>query len=481
MPPKAAGHAAPQPGRLRRRRGHHRKGVYTLWTILFIPVLAMLFILAVNVAQLWLARVELENALEAAALAAVKEWGDANGGSTWDPRHIGVEYAAANTINGIPVEIDLNYDPSNLPNENASCDGNLVFGAVIEEPGDPCFRYIFNAGLQPSCALGEVLIDASGQGSLRTANLHEWGIAFHRNENTPDNLRIKSVTLDFLEPAANDAYFLIASFGLADDVPPFKVTCDGGGPEQPDIFGFTKYTPGMPVSSPNDQIQWTFEGVAYGNTRAKILKFNFYEDPSTGDPGFEPCDRFRFGVKAVREDTSAEYDGDEVGFTPPDPDKPNPKPDDVWVTVTIEFSFGVSGYLPPSSPQPPTISTATAILFDNTDLKKDCDCDPDDPYDEFCPNSLIVHPTEIPDLPCPPADAAKNNGQSYVVTAGEGLRHFGVRAQATIPINSLLCRLCGDFFGPFNVSACTTAMYHCEDRRPRLIRVEAEDFICPGP
>ena len=51
----------------------------------------MLVLLSVllGIASLWLARVELETALEAAALAAVKEWGDQGGGETFVPRQVG--------------------------------------------------------------------------------------------------------------------------------------------------------------------------------------------------------------------------------------------------------------------------------------------------------------------------------------------------------------------------------------------------------
>jgi len=428
------------------------------------PALLLLFIMVVDIGQMWYARVELENSLEAAALAAVKEWGDANGGDTLVPRQVGLEYAAANTINGIPVAIDTNYNPANPPNQNNTCQGNLVFGAVLEEDGDPCVRYIFNAGLQPSCGAGEVLIDASGQGSLRTANLNEWGIAFHRNENTPDNLCIKSVTLDLYTPAGNEGYFDIGTFGLSPNNPTnWKVRCPGGTPSQPDIFGFP---------SPATQIQWSWDGLAYAGTKAKVLKFNFYQD--AGDPGFQPCDRIRFGVKVSKDDTSNEYDGDDVGFPPKNAN------DYVLVHVTVEFSLDASGYLPPAGPQPPTVSTAEATMQNDFSRQRECFCAPD-PYDEFCLQSLKVHPLQIPDLPCPPASAGNNNGQSYALTSGAGLRNFGVRAQATHQIDTLLCRLCGSLFGPYYVSACTTAMYDCEDKRPRLIRVEQEDFICPGP
>ncbi len=45
-------------------RARARRGVYTLWTILFLPALLLMFVFLVDIAQLWLARVELENALE---------------------------------------------------------------------------------------------------------------------------------------------------------------------------------------------------------------------------------------------------------------------------------------------------------------------------------------------------------------------------------------------------------------------------------
>jgi hypothetical protein len=430
------------PPRRRLPRGpNRRKGVYTLWTILFLPALVLGFILVVDGAQLWLARVELENSLEAAALAAVKEWGDANGGSTLVPRLIGVEYAAANTINGLPVAISTNYNPNNPPNQNDSCAGNLVFGAVSQEAGTPCPRYIFNAGIQPSCGAGRALIDASGQGNLQTGNNYEWGIAFQRDELTPPNLLIASVVIDL--GLGNDAYFDVQSgLGLADAVSPNAVN-DGGTLDQPDISGFP---------APTTQIQWTYSGLAYGGTRAKILTFTFYPDPVSGDPGFQPCDRFRFGQMVVKEDTNGQFDGDDMGR--------------LGVRVTVVFSLG-GILLPP----------VTGTFFDNQDVGRECSFQG---YDPFC-GSMIVSPSGIPDLPCPPGDAPKNNGQSYVLLPGGGMRNFGVRAQATVSVNSLLCRLCGNLFGPFDINACTTAMYDCTERRPRLIRVERQDFICPGP
>ena len=431
--------------RLRRRRVQGRRGIATLWTILFIPVFLLLFIIAVEAGYLWLSRVELENALESAALAAVKEWAETpftGPGWTLPARQLGVEYAAANTINGVPVDIDLNYDPDKPPNENASCDGDLIFGAITNEDYQCGDLAIFNAGIRPSCGAGEVLIDASGQGNLKTANENEWGIAFHRDENTPAGILIERITIDLGDPADNDAYFRIDGLSplTISDNTNDKVQCSGGTPSQEDVYGLDR----------NTQIDWTFSERYFSDTRAKVVTFTFDEDIVSGDPGFEPCDRFRFGLAVVRDDTSDQFDGDDVGL--------------LNVTITIEFNIG-----------PPV----TGTLNDTEYKSNECECDPLNPYDDFCTSSLIVHPAGIPDLPCPPGSAAKNDGQSYGLTPGAADRDFAVRAQKTIEVPGLICRFCSLPIGPFSVSACSTAMYDCNDQRPRLVRVE--EFICPGP
>ena len=60
--------------------GRLRRGAVTLWTVLFMPVLLVLFFVVVEGVNLWLARVELENALESSALAAVKHWAESGSG-----------------------------------------------------------------------------------------------------------------------------------------------------------------------------------------------------------------------------------------------------------------------------------------------------------------------------------------------------------------------------------------------------------------
>lgn len=132
-----------------------RRGSATLWLIIWLPCLMALFCALFGVANLWLARIELENAVEASALAAVKSWGNAGGGSTLTPRNVGVAYAHANFVRSQSVPIDANYESSANPNQNATCNlsvspaaGNLIFGALdVTDPDN----VIFDAGKAPDC------------------------------------------------------------------------------------------------------------------------------------------------------------------------------------------------------------------------------------------------------------------------------------------------------------------------------------------
>ncbi len=140
-----------------------RRAVVTLWTLLMLPVLLVLFAVVVEGVHLWLARVELENAVEAAALAAVKEWAawPSGPGPDWTQpaRIVGQQYAAANTILRTPVEIETNqdvFDPLTNPNENLGCEGHLIFGAITEQ--DPA--YVFEADQAPACPGGNFAVRA---------------------------------------------------------------------------------------------------------------------------------------------------------------------------------------------------------------------------------------------------------------------------------------------------------------------------------
>jgi hypothetical protein len=81
-----------------------RRGVSTLWIILTLPVVLCLLGVIVEGGNVWLARLELSNAVEAAALAGVDTWGDEAPPNNPMARHAArnraVELFAANTIRG---------------------------------------------------------------------------------------------------------------------------------------------------------------------------------------------------------------------------------------------------------------------------------------------------------------------------------------------------------------------------------------------
>jgi len=51
---------------------HRRRGVATLWLILALPLFLIILGALLEIANLWLARIELKNGLDAASLEAVK-------------------------------------------------------------------------------------------------------------------------------------------------------------------------------------------------------------------------------------------------------------------------------------------------------------------------------------------------------------------------------------------------------------------------
>mgnify|MGYP002635338696 CR=1 FL=1 len=79
-----------------------RRGVATIWVVGFGPALLGLLVLVTEISSLWLARIELETAVEAGALACVKVWG---GSADTSPNRdtaaaAGVSFAQANTVLG---------------------------------------------------------------------------------------------------------------------------------------------------------------------------------------------------------------------------------------------------------------------------------------------------------------------------------------------------------------------------------------------
>jgi hypothetical protein len=98
-----------------------------IWGVVFLTMLCF----AVEIGTIYLAQSELETALEAAALAGVKQWKDS--GDAGSTRTYAVSYADFNDVNDLGVPLDRNDgSPPTDGNGNHSCHGELVLGVVSE-------------------------------------------------------------------------------------------------------------------------------------------------------------------------------------------------------------------------------------------------------------------------------------------------------------------------------------------------------------
>ena len=364
----------------------------------------------------------------------MKEWGDAGGGDTLVPREVGLDFAAANCLRGSHLELLTNYAGEQAPcNQNLTCDldgGHLIFGAIDDSDPD---HVVFNAGVCPSCAAGTVLFDATGNGGGNLSHENAWGISFHNNPELPSGIRIDRIEIDLAGSGGDGSFIGGEVLDVADDENGWALR-DQSGPLQSDIHGFSDVA---------DQTEFT-------NLGGGRLRIDFSPDGAL-DGGFEPGDRLRFGydVEDVSKGSGGD-DGDGVGRD--------------GTTVTIHFSNG-------GNPLPPV----SGRFVDTTERHQDC-------LDEAVFNpitqsyAVTPHQNPIPDLPCPPTSARKNNGQSWVLVAASGPGKFGVRAQAMVEVPMLNCVFLGNL-GPSCIQAKATAEYDCLTRRVRLVRID--EFVCP--
>ncbi len=423
-----------------------RRGISALWLLLFLPLLVIALCLVVEIGNLWIARIELESAAESAALAAVKEWGDANGGDTLQARTVGQDFAAANSVRRMSVALDDNYDNTNTnPNDNEECSddpntppvADLVFGAIDLTDTN---NVIFDATEEPACGGGAVMFDATGQGNLSAENA--WGIAFRatNDANINANLTITQIVIDVDPGNTGDARFEPGSTVLSTNMNP--AVHDNSGGSQPDNVGLG--------GSPPTQVT-----LAIGGPNNDTLTITF----AAGS--FNPGDRFRFGADVRKRQGNgpnfSQASGDDIG----------------QLSATVTVYFALSGT--------PIMPASTGSFFDNStnpiDSSNQCFNPGLNVPDPIGQNHLVVHRREVLDLPCPATAAANNNGQSFGDIEGSGSGIFGVRAQHTKTVPTVCQNLLGVPIGPFAVSAKATAMYDCADREPKLVRIDT--FICP--
>lgn len=444
----------------------HRRGVALLWLIIALPALLLFLVMVVEIGNLWLARLELEQSLEANALAAVHEWAESGILDTEGPRVIGNNFSIANDVREVAVDLTsaslnpafdgtLNYLNgaqnenavfTNIDDPNYVQSGVLIFGAITQlEASTPGGNsVVFDACMEPSCAVGgTVLIDASEQGNLQKAQNNSWGVAFRATDNVDvnANLRIYKIEID-VDPTGNTGYrFQDPPATLSNNDSPYKISAQLDPPST--TFQLDNlFAPHSPIDAAD--IQFTRTG-----TTGNVLEITF--DTAEAFDGMAPGDRFRFGAQVVENGSGNQVDGDGVGGV---------------TEVRVYFSVG-------GDAEPVVYGT----LFDNADKGGNCNQNASIVQDELGRDHLVVHPTGIMDLPCPPAAAATNNAQSFIQLLGTATpRYHAVRAQASIKVPSVVSSISGFPLGPWEVRAKATAYYDCEVGDPKLIRVD--EFLC---
>jgi hypothetical protein len=112
-----------------------------MWVIAAAPALRVLFALVTEVGNIWLARIELSNAVEAAALAGAQAWGDApadNYASRVNARNRALDFSQLNWVHGQPPVTALNNNGSGLDNDdnnNQSCAGSVILLGSLSAAG----------------------------------------------------------------------------------------------------------------------------------------------------------------------------------------------------------------------------------------------------------------------------------------------------------------------------------------------------------
>jgi Flp pilus assembly protein TadG len=165
-----------------------RRGSITVWTIICLPLLFSILYAVAEVGHLWQARAELENAIEAAALATVQEWGEQGGGSKSIPtaRRAGLAFAGANTVHRVPVRL---HDRRIVPSA-AWCFGTATpNGAGFDFTADPEATSKYAVVLQATVKVAKLCRPVFG-GWFGESTVTATAVAFYDPADTPPRPRL---------------------------------------------------------------------------------------------------------------------------------------------------------------------------------------------------------------------------------------------------------------------------------------------------
>lgn len=397
---------------------HHspRRGIATIWVVVAIPAITTLMVVVLDVANVWLAKSELKNAMDSAALSGVKTWGE--GGTTLAARQAADRASSTNRVLG--TSLTLNTAEGGCTNNNVSSTGEIVLGAVTDSGS----ALAFNCNTVPACVVGaisatfEVNTDPIAP-DVGTADTLTRPYSFRiTNFTGPGGSVLSSVTINLAPMTVQNTSGgpVVADNGFFDFRPQPPTADNQAG----SVFGvgttllnntFTTFssTGGAAVSSLSATV----------NSQPTSLQVNL--------SGFDPGDTLFFGA-----------DTDRVG-----PDNGNNGQD----VADFGGHFG-SGYVDSGNRTTVNGALVTFVIsgqpFSGTLTSVDEDT-----------STVTV------------------NGN---LTGGSP---FAIRTRKTVAVTSLANSLFGFPVGPFQVTAESYARFPCTSGPPQLFRVDMYGCVCP--
>lgn len=195
-------------GRRTPRSTTSRRGIATIWVLAGLPVVLVLLVMIVDGGNLWIARMELRSALDAAALSAAKTWGE--GGSTLQARLDAQDAFNTNTILGGQYSLSTTQGggcANGNPAPAATAD--ILLGTI----SDSGTGFTFDCQATPACVSGTftltIAVDTSQvcPGEPAAGDTFTRDSAFQIGSFTTSNPALVLNNITFTLPGAGTRFF----------------------------------------------------------------------------------------------------------------------------------------------------------------------------------------------------------------------------------------------------------------------------------
>lgn len=192
-----------------RRRDHShqtsRRGIATIWVLAAMPVVLTLLVMIVDGGNLWVARMELKNAIDAAALSGVKTWGEGSG--TLQARLDAHDAFNTNTILGTQYSLSTVEGGCTNGNPAPSATADILLGTI----SDDASGFIFDCQGTPACVTGTftlvIAVDTNAICDGGNNDTFERKSAFRVESFTTSDPALTLNSLTFTLPGAGTRFF----------------------------------------------------------------------------------------------------------------------------------------------------------------------------------------------------------------------------------------------------------------------------------